>query len=148
MVDYSVDMVEQMKAACIIQNTANLDPSALSVERSLEMATINGARALGMESEIGSLEKGKRADIAVFDMAGPHIHVVHKPISNFVTCGRGADAHTVIIDGRVVFQDRRFTQGPAPKEVFAEATERGRAIAEKAGVLGRAKMRWPNPAAA
>ncbi len=148
MVDYSVDMVEQMKAACIIQNTANLDPGALSVERALEMATINGARALGLDSEIGSLDAGKRADIAIFDTTGPHLHVVHKPISNFVTCGRGADAHTVIINGNIVFQDRRFSRGPSPKEVIAEATTRGRDVAAKAGVLGRAKMQWPKPAAA
>ena len=148
MVDYSVDMVEQMKAACIIQNTANLDPGALSVERALEMATINGARALGLESEVGSLETGKRADIAIFDMTGPHLHVVHKPISNFVTCGRGADAHTVIIDGHIVFQNRQFSRGPSPKEVIAEATARARELAAKAGVLGRAKMQWPTPTAA
>jgi len=147
MVDYSVDMVEQMKAACFIQNTANLDPGALSIERALEMATINAARALGLENEIGSLEAGKRADIAVFDMAGPHLHVIHKPISNFVTCGRGADAHTVIVDGQIVFQDRRFTRGPSPKDVIAEATARGHAVATKAGVLRRAKMQWPELAA-
>jgi len=148
MVDYSVDMVEQMKAASIIQNTANLDPGALPVERALELATINGARALGLESEIGSLEIGKRADIAIFDMTGPHLHVVHKPISNFVTCGRGADAHTVMVDGQIVFENRRFSRGSSTQEVIAEATTRGRDLAAKAGVLSRAKMQWPAPAAA
>jgi len=145
MVDYSVDMVEQMKVCCMIQNTANLDAAAMSVERALEMATINAARALGMETEIGSIEPGKRTDIAVFDMKGPHLHVMHKPISNFITCGCGADAHTVLIDGRAVLSDRRFTRGPATKDVIAEATARGRAIAARTGVLHRAGMQWPQP---
>ena len=148
MVDYSVDMVEQMKACCAIQNTANLDPTVMPVERALEMATINAATALGMESEIGSLEPGKRADIAVFDMRGPHLHVAHKPISNFVLSGCGSDAHTVLIDGRPVLQDGRLTSGPDPKEVIAEATARARAVATRAGVLEKASKQWPQSAAA
>lgn len=148
MVDYSVDMVEQMKASCLIQNTGNLQPGAISVERALEMATINAARALGLDNEIGSLEPQKRADLVLFDISDPHFHPLHKPVSNFVTCGRGADAHTVIIDGRIVLAGRRFVSGPDPKEVIAEATMRGRSLAARAGVADRGKMDWPKPAAA
>ena len=68
MVDYSVDMVEQMKACALMQHVRHLDPTRMPVERTLEMATINAAKALGLEHEIGSLEAGKRADIAVFDL--------------------------------------------------------------------------------
>ncbi len=100
----TVDMVEQMKAMLLIQNTLRLDPTSMSAERVLEMATIAGARALGLAGETGSLEAGKRADIAVFDMNGPHFQISHKPISGFVSCARGADAALVLVDGRVVWQ--------------------------------------------
>ncbi len=143
MVDYSVDMVEQMKACALFQHVRHLDPTVMSIERSVEMATLNGAKALGMEDEIGSIERGKRADISVFDMRGPHLQVVHKPLSNFVCCGRGADAHTVLIDGKPVLREGRFTEFSDVDAVVREATERGRAIAEKTGHLDRAKLNWP-----
>jgi len=143
MVDYSVDMVEQMKACTLMQHVRHLDPTVMPIERSVEMATLNGAKALGMEEEIGSLEPGKRADVSVFDMSGPHVQVVHKPLSNFVCCGRGADAHTVLIDGKAVLREGRFTAFSDVDAVVREATERGRAIAEKTGHLDRAKLNWP-----
>ena len=148
MVDYSVDIVEQMKACTFVQNTNHLDPTVMPIERSLEMATINAARALAMEDEIGSLEPGKRADIAVFDLRAPHMQVIHNPIANFVCCARGADAHTVLIDGQAVLSDGRFANFTGVDDVIAEATERGRAIATKAGVIDRAKPVWPHHPAA
>jgi len=148
MVDYSVDIVEQMKVCTFVQNTNHLDPTVMPIERSLEMATINAARALGMADEIGSLEAGKRADIAVFDLRGPHIQVIHNPIANFVCCARGADAHTVLIDGETVLSEGRFIKFANVDDVIAEATERGRAIATKAGVIDRAKPIWPQHSAA
>ncbi|MCZ6588788.1 MAG: amidohydrolase family protein [Alphaproteobacteria bacterium] len=148
MVDYSVDIVEQMKVCTFVQNTNHLDPTVMPIERSLEMATINAARALGMADEIGSLEAGKRADIAVFDLRGPHIQVIHNPIANFVCCARGADAHTVLIDGETVLSEGRFIKFANVDDVIAEATERGRAIATKAGVIDRARPIWPQHSAA
>jgi 5-methylthioadenosine/S-adenosylhomocysteine deaminase len=148
MVDYSVDIVEQMKACTFVQNTNHLDPTVMPLERSLEMATINAAKALGMEDEIGSLEPGKRADIAVFDLRGPHIQVIHNPIANFICCARGADAHTVFINGQAVLSEGRFKNFTGVDDVIAEATERGRAIATKAGVIDRAKPVWPQHHAA
>ncbi len=146
MVDYSVDMVEQMKASLYLQNVKHLDPTVFSPERALEMATINAARALGMEDEIGSLEPGKRADLVLFDMRGPHLQVMHNPIANFICCARGGDAHTVLIDGRVVLRDGEFPGFSGVDEVIAEATGRARAIARDAGVLDAAAPRWPTPA--
>ena len=148
MVDYSVDIVEQMKACTFVQNTNHLDPTVMPLERSLEMATINAAKALNMEDEIGSLEPGKRADIAVFDLRGPHIQVIHNPIANFVCCARGADAHTVLINGQTVLSEGRFKNFSNVDDVIAEATERGRAIATKAGVIDRAQPIWPQHQAA
>ena len=142
MVDYSVDMVEQMKACLFMQNVKQLDAAAFTPERVIEMATIDAARALGMEAEIGSLEPGKRADIVVFDMRGPHLQVMHNPLANFVCCARGADAHTVLVDGRVVLSEGQFPGFAATQDVIAEATARGRAITAAAGVLDAATPRW------
>lgn len=145
MVDYSVDMIEQMKVCTLIQNATHLDPNAMPLERSLEMATINAARALGLEDEIGSLEAGKRADIAVFDLRGPHNQVAHNPVAALVCTGRGADAHTVFVNGRQVLRDGRLTQGPDPEAVIKAATDRGRSIATKIGAIEWAKPKWPAP---
>ena len=105
MVDYSVDMVEQMKVCALMQHVRHLDPTRISAERALEMATINAAKALGLEREIGSLEAGKRADIAVFDMSKPYVGVMHRPLSNFISAGKGSDARAVLVDGAIVYRD-------------------------------------------
>ncbi len=142
-VDYSVDMVEQMKACIYLQNVKHLDPTVMSPERALEMTTINAARALGLESEIGSLEPGKRADIAIFDLTGPHMQVMHNPLYNFVCCARGADADTVLVDGKILLRNRKFTRVRDIDSIIAAATASGRRIAEKTGLSKRAAARWP-----
>ena len=143
MVDYSVDMVEQMKACLYLQNVKHLDAGAFSPERVMEMATIDAARALGMEDEIGSIEPGKRADLAVFDMRAPHLQVVHNPIVNLVCCARGGDTCMVVIDGRIVMEDGEFLGFADVDGVVRDATERGRAIIEAAGLHELATPRWP-----
>ncbi len=143
MVDYSVDMVEQMKACLYLQNVKHLDAGAFSPERVMEMATIDAARALGMEDEIGSIEPGKRADLAVFDMRAPHLQVMHNPIANLVCCARGGDARMVVIDGRIVLEDGEFPGFADVDGLVRDATERGRAIVEAAGLGELARPRWP-----
>lgn len=135
--DGSVDLVEQMKACVMIQNSSNLDATAVSTETSLEMATINGARALGLEKEIGSLETGKRADIALFDLRAPQIQVLHKPISNFVCAGRGSDARKTLVNGKVVFDNGRFPAGRLPESFGRDLTAAGRELVN--ALLGRVR---------
>ena len=108
MVDYSVDMVEQMKACTTMQHVRHLDPTRMPVERTLEMATINAAKALGLDTEIGSLEAGKRADIAIFNLKKPYVGVLHRPFSSFVYAGKGSDVSAVLADGKVVYKDGTF----------------------------------------
>jgi 5-methylthioadenosine/S-adenosylhomocysteine deaminase len=142
MVDYSVDMVEQMKACSLMQHVRHLDPTRMPAERTIEMATINGARALGLERELGSLEPGKRADIAIFDLRKPYVGVLHRPISNFVYAGKGSDARIVLVDGQVVYRDGRFPRFPDGERVIAEAQRLGRTIMEKAGLGHRFAPAW------
>ncbi len=145
MVDYSVDMVEQMKVATLMQHVRHLDPTRMPVERTIEMATINAAKALGMEAEIGSLEAGKRADIAVFDLDRPHVGVIHRPISGFITAGKGNDAKWVLVDGEVVYEAGGFPKFSERRAAMHEATAIARSILDKTGIAGRAIPEWRQP---
>jgi 5-methylthioadenosine/S-adenosylhomocysteine deaminase len=142
MVDYSVDMVEQMKACLLMQHVRHLDPTCISVERTIEMATINGAKALGLEREIGSLEPGKRADIAVFDLKKPYVGVLHRPVSTFVCAGKGSDARTVLVNGEIVYRDGKFLRQGDGDHVLAEAERIGGTILKKAGLSQRLAPAW------
>ena len=144
MVDYSVDMVEQMKVCSLMQHVRHLDPTRMPVERTLEMATINAAKALGLEKEIGSLEAGKRADIAIFDLRKPYVGVLHRPLSSFVCAGKGSDARAVLVDGQIVYRDGTFARLADGEVVIAEAEKVGRAIVEKAGLSARLAGDWRN----
>jgi 5-methylthioadenosine/S-adenosylhomocysteine deaminase len=142
MVDYSVDMVEQMKVCSLMQHVRHLDPTRMPVEVSLEMATINAAKALGLDNEIGSLEAGKRADIAVFDLDRPYVGVLHRPLTSFVTAGKGSDVRAVLVNGKTVYRDGAFAHLHDPKRVIAEAEQIGRAIIDKAGLRHRLEPAW------
>lgn len=101
------DMLETMKFAALIHPAVG--SGILSSERIVEMATIDGARALGLDDEIGSLEAGKKADLTVIRRhAKPHLSPGLKPVSDVVFCANGSDVDTVVVDGEVVMQDRRF----------------------------------------
>jgi 5-methylthioadenosine/S-adenosylhomocysteine deaminase len=127
MVDTSVDMLEQAKALVHEQAQAALDPTRLDARAALAAATIDAAAAVGLSAEIGSLEPGKRADVAVFDLSSPHVGVVHDPVVSLVTAARGADAKHVLVGGRP-----RDLTGYA--ELRDEATARGRELAARAGL--------------
>jgi 5-methylthioadenosine/S-adenosylhomocysteine deaminase len=142
MVDYSVDMVEQMKMCTLMQHVRHLDPTRMPVERTIEMATINGAKALGLEHEIGSLEAGKRADIAIFELNRPYVGVLHRPISAFICAGKGSDARAVLVNGEIVYRDGRFSRLNDPAHVVAEAQRIARPILDQAGLSHRFSPAW------
>jgi 5-methylthioadenosine/S-adenosylhomocysteine deaminase len=142
MVDYSVDMVEQMKACSMMQHVRHLDPTLMPAETTIEMATINAAKALDLSGEIGSLEPGKRGDIAIFDLRKPHVGIVHRPISSLVYAGKGTDARLVIVDGEIVYRDGTFPRFSDQALVRTEAQRIGRAILENAGLSSRLTPDW------
>jgi 5-methylthioadenosine/S-adenosylhomocysteine deaminase len=72
------------------------------------MATMGGARALGLDGEIGSLEVGKRADVIIVDTQGPHVSPADSPYSALVYSCRSSDVRHVVVDGRVVVRDRHL----------------------------------------
>jgi 5-methylthioadenosine/S-adenosylhomocysteine deaminase len=142
-VDYSVDMVEQMKACCYLQNVRYGQPAAIDPHTALEMATINAARALGWDDEIGSLEVGKRADVVLFERSRPHLQMVADPLRALVQATRGADARQVFVNGRLLYDAGRFTTIPDAQAVMARARDLGFAVADAAGFAPLTRLQWP-----
>lgn len=105
--DRSADMFRHMQQCMHYHRTFFHDPSWLPPGRVLEMCTIDGARALGMDKEIGSLEVGKKADVVLVDLRRPHMYPFNMPLFRLVYFANGNDVSTVIVDGRILMQDRR-----------------------------------------
>lgn len=103
----SQDMLQTMKIAALLQKVHHLQATALTAPQVLEMATIGGARALGLSEVIGSLEVGKQADLVLFAEASPSLSNVHDPYQELVYCASPRDVHTVWVAGRPVVRDGR-----------------------------------------
>ncbi len=102
----SLDLLQTVKIGALLQKQHYHDPTVLPASTGLRMATIDGARALGLEKSIGSLEVGKKADIILVDLEKPHLTPIHDPYASIVYSASGSDVDTVIIDGEVVMEDR------------------------------------------
>ena len=101
-----LSMWEEMDMAAKLHKLVSGDPKTLSAEQAFEMATIRGARALDLEKITGSLEVGKRADIAIVDLNGLHQTPLYNIYSHLVYATKASDVRTVIINGRIVMLDR------------------------------------------
>ncbi|MBI4495786.1 MAG: amidohydrolase [Deltaproteobacteria bacterium] len=104
----NLDLFREMDSAAKLHKVHRLDPTVMPAETVLEMATLGGARVLGMEREIGSLEVGKKADLIVLELDRPHLQPLYHLPSQLVYAACGADVRDVIIDGRPVMRDRRL----------------------------------------
>jgi 5-methylthioadenosine/S-adenosylhomocysteine deaminase len=102
-----LDMFEAMRQAALLHKLVSGDPRAVPAATALEMATMGGARVLGMEKAIGSLEPGKRADLIVVGMRQPRQTPLYDPISHLVYVTRGDDVETTIVNGRVLMRNKR-----------------------------------------
>lgn len=104
----TLDMFEEIKAAAWLQKNHHFDPTALTAYQVLRMATINGASALGLDNEIGTIEVGKKADLVLIDVEKPHLYPHNDICALLAYSANGADVDTVIIDGKIVMQNRRL----------------------------------------
>jgi 5-methylthioadenosine/S-adenosylhomocysteine deaminase len=104
-----VDLFQAMDMTAKLHKVVNLDPTVLSAETVIRMATIDGARALGLDGEIGSIEIGKQADLIVIDTRKPHLTPIHHPASAVVYAAKGSDVQMVMVAGRLLVKDRRVT---------------------------------------
>jgi 5-methylthioadenosine/S-adenosylhomocysteine deaminase len=115
-----LDMFTEMRTAALLQKVSH-GADALPARRVLRMATVDGARALGLAQEIGTLEQGKRADLIV--VALERLHQTPRPdiVSTLVYAAQATDVRTVLIDGRVVMRERELST-VSEREVIVEAT--------------------------
>jgi 5-methylthioadenosine/S-adenosylhomocysteine deaminase len=102
-----LDMFEAMRMASLLHKLVSGDPRAVSAGTALEMATMGGARVLGLEQQIGSLEPGKRADVIIVSMASARQTPMYDPISHLVYVTHGDDVRTTIVQGKVLMRDRK-----------------------------------------
>jgi 5-methylthioadenosine/S-adenosylhomocysteine deaminase len=101
-------LFEEIDLAAKLQKVTTLNPQALPAGAALDMATIRGARALGMEKEIGSLETGKRADAILVRLDRPHALPIYDPISQMVYALKADDVRDVMVNGKPVVRDGRI----------------------------------------
>ena len=127
-----LDMFEEMRLAALVQ-AVRREPGALTARDVLAMATREGARALGLEAEIGSIEAGKRADLIVVDRRAPHLAPGTDPYSTLVYAARGHDVRTTIVDGHVLVDERRLVRED-PAEIADVARREATALARRAGL--------------
>jgi 5-methylthioadenosine/S-adenosylhomocysteine deaminase len=104
----ALDMFREMDASAKLHKAVSLNPTVMNAPSVLKMATSGGARILGMENLIGSIEAGKLADIIILDMHQPHLTPLYNPYSQLVYAARGADVKTSIINGKIVMENRRL----------------------------------------
>jgi 5-methylthioadenosine/S-adenosylhomocysteine deaminase len=102
-----LDMFEAMRQAAFLHKLVTNDPSALPAKTAVRMATIDGARILGLDKMVGSLESGKRADLILVSTRGARQTPMYDPFSHVVYVARGDDVQTMIVNGRMVMRDRR-----------------------------------------
>lgn len=102
----NLDMIKEMSTAAKLHKVARLDPTVMNAQTVVRMATIEGARTLGMDKITGSLEVGKKADIIILGLNKPHLTPLYNEYSHLVYAASGADVDTVLINGKVVMENR------------------------------------------
>ncbi|EFK10766.1 amidohydrolase family protein [delta proteobacterium NaphS2] len=118
----NLDLFGEMDTAAKLSKVSTGRPDATSATQVLEMATIGGAAALGLEKETGTLEKGKKADIIVVDTRAPHLCPLYNPVSVLVYAACGADVKDVVVDGTTLMKERKLCFLD-PNEIMARVGE-------------------------
>jgi 5-methylthioadenosine/S-adenosylhomocysteine deaminase len=122
-----VDLFAEMDMAAKLHKVHRLDPTVMTARQTLAMATMGGARVLGAEREIGSLEAGKKADMIVLDLDKPHLTPMYQVESQLVYAARGSDVIHSVINGAIVMRDRQLT-GLDEGEIMARVNELSAAL--------------------
>lgn len=134
------DMVREMRLAALVHKPVAQNPTVVNAEQVLEMATIGGATAMGIQENVGSLEPGKLADIILIDMKEIGLTPLPNPVSNLVYAGCGRYVDTVMVDGRVLMRGKRLLT-LNESEIMKSANDHAAALLERSGV--RVGPKWP-----
>ena len=128
-----LDMFTEMRSMALLQKVLH-GPEVIPAKQTLRMATIDGAKALGLANEIGSLEVGKRADVIVVDLSTTHSMPSAKNLASaLVYSAQTTDVQTVIVDGQILMQNRALLT-LNEKEVISEAARESRELIQRAGI--------------
>ena len=128
-----LDLMEEMDLAAKLAKITMMDPLALNAKAVVEMATIEGAKALHMDKEIGSLEAGKKADLILISLDEPNAVPMYDVYAQLAYALKGGDVETVVIGGRVVMRDRKVLT-VNEEEVMAKAREYKKTVAASLGL--------------
>lgn len=135
------NMIQTLKFTALLHKVATKDPTVITAEKVMEMATIDGARALGLEDEIGSIEVGKKADLIILNFTNPFASPLHHPVSTLVYSAVGNEVESVIIDGQVVMEEERVLTMDE-EDVVQKAQAAADALAERAGTAHLRRRPW------
>jgi len=124
-----LDMMEEMDLAAKLQKTYRVDPRALGAKGAMEMATIEGARALHMEKQIGSLEAGKKADFVILTLEVPNAVPMYDVYSQIVYALKASEIQTVVVGGKILLKDGKLLTVDEPAAI-AKAREYGKKVAD------------------
>ena len=136
----SMDMVREMYLAATVHGDARMKASIIGAETAVEMATIHGARAMGLDNEIGSLEVGKKADMIAFNLQQISLTPQHDIVSNLVFSSNGQNVDTVLVDGEELVVDGKIVTVDV-QEVIEETLIRAPEVARRASLTR--DSRWP-----
>lgn len=137
-----LDMFDEMRSCALSHKLAQNDPTVMDARTVLEAATIGGARLLGLDGQIGSLEPGKRADMILLDLNRPHAHPVYNMYSLIIYSLRGADVHSVFVDGKPLMADRNLLTIDEA-DLFEQVEALARDISSHREELAAKKMERP-----
>lgn len=104
----NLDLFSEMDTTAKLHKVHHLDPTVMDARTVLHMATLGGAGAMGLADEIGSLEPGKYADVIILDTDKPHLVPMYNPVSHLVYSAMGSDVRDVVVNGRLVVENRRL----------------------------------------
>ena len=125
----NLDMIEEAASAARLQKISRSDPKALTAREVLQMATLDGARALNMADRIGSLEAGKRADIAIIDLQSPKVQPVYSVESAIVYAASGSSVVTTICDGKILMRNGKVLTVDVPAAIAKAKEYRNKVLA-------------------
>lgn len=132
------DMLELMKSTALLHKVNTLDPTIITAEKVLEMATIDGARAVGLEKEIGSLETGKKADFVIFNpYLSPKSIPMHNPVSTLVYSSTMQNIESVAVDGNLVLENGVLTTVPDEQAMLRKAQQTAENLCRRGGITNR-----------
>lgn len=123
----NLDLLEEARLAALIHKVNRADPKVVNADQALALATRGSAAALGLEALTGTLEPGKRADVAIFDLSGPHLAPGHHTVSDLVYAARAGDVRHTVVEGVVVVRDGEYVHGDQER-IIAEARTRARRL--------------------